>query len=122
MVLASPTFLALLSLAGIRQVSLFDTDTARHLPLDSSAQPAELENGGNMNPRLARLHALALRDQVGDIVISQEHYTFVLRPLPGKNHSGLFLQVILDPKKADLAQVRTKLAALGQFMAPIGLA
>ena len=118
MVLASSAFLALLSLSGIRQVSLFDTDTARHLPLDSSACPESLPEGANLNPRLARLHAIALRDQVGDIVISQEHYTFVLRPLPGKNHAGLFLQVILDPKRADLARVRQSLAALGQFMAP----
>jgi hypothetical protein len=118
MVLASPLFIALLSLPGIRQVSLFDTDTATHLPLDSSAKPSDLESDACLHPRLARLYALTLRDQVSDIVISQEHYTFVLRPLPGKSHTGLFLQVILDPAKADTEQVRVRLEALSHFMVP----
>ena len=118
MILASPLFLALLSLPGIRQVSLFDTDTATHLPLDSTGRPSDLESGACLHPRLARLHALALRDQVSDIVISQEHYTFVLRPLPGKNQTGLFLQVILDPSKADTDLVRVRLEALSHFMVP----
>jgi hypothetical protein len=108
MIYTSPLFIALVALPGIRQVSLFDTQTATHVPLDSHSGAL-----APTSPRsVSRLHQLAIRDSVEDIVIVQEHYTFILRPLEGETNEGRFIQITLDPEKANLAQVRQNLATM----------
>ena len=62
--------------------------------------------------KLRTMHALSLEDQIEDILITLGGQYHLIRLLQSKSGQGLFLYLVLDKNKANLAMARRRLSIL----------
>ncbi|GAA2284961.1 hypothetical protein GCM10010415_63630 [Streptomyces atrovirens] len=59
--------------------------------------------------KLRTMELLGLTGQIEDILITLESQYHVIRPVSGRNGSGLFLYLVLDKSRSNLAMARHQL-------------
>lgn len=99
----------LMRIDGARAVSLVDYGSGMLLGEAGTGMDMEVAAAGNTEVIRAKLKtaaALKLDDHIEDILISLQRAYHILRPVASKE--GLFLYVVLDRAKANLALARRK--------------
>ena len=101
----------LLSLDGAQCAALVDSSSGMILGQAGSGLDLEIAAAGNtevVRAKLKTMQSLAIDDVIEDILITLGKQYHILRPLA--KHEGLFLYVVLDKAKSNLALARRKVA------------
>lgn len=113
--------MAKITLEGLRSIdgyvasALVDTDSGMLLAGDGSGVNLEVAAAGNTEVVRAKrkvASALALNDTIEDILISLTKQYHIIRPL--ESNQKLFLYVVLDRSRANLAMARHELRSFEQ--------
>ncbi|WP_454710251.1 hypothetical protein [Delftia acidovorans] len=94
---------------GAMCAALVDYNSGMILGQDGSGVDLELAAAGNtelVRAKLKTMHSLGLEDTIEDILITLSRQYHILRP--STHHEGLFLYLVLDKAKANLALARRK--------------
>jgi hypothetical protein len=96
-----------LRIDGALCAALVDSNSGMMLGSVGSGVDLELAAAGNtevMRSKLKTMKSLALDDKIEDIIITLGKQYHILRPLQAK--TGIFIYVVLDRAKANLALAR----------------
>ena len=96
---------------GAMCAALVDYNSGMILGQDGSGVDLELAAAGNtelVRAKLKTMRSLGLEDTIEDILITLSKQYHILRP--STHHEGLFLYLVLDKTKANLALARRKVA------------
>lgn len=113
--------MAKITLEGLRSINgyvasaLVDTDSGMLLAGDGSGVNLEVAAAGNTEVVRAKrkvANALSLHDTIEDILISLTKQYHIIRPL--ESNQNLFLYVVLDRSRANLAMARHELRSFEQ--------
>lgn len=113
--------MAKITLEGLRSIdgyvasALVDTDSGMLLAGDGSSVNLEVAAAGNTEVVRAKrkvANALSLNDTIEDILISLTKQYHIIRPL--ESNQKLFLYVVLDRSRANLAMARHELRSFEQ--------
>lgn len=113
--------MAKITLEGLRSIdgyvasALVDTDSGMLLAGDGSGVNLEVAAAGNTEVVRAKrkvANALSLNDTIEDILISLTKQYHIIRPL--ESNQKLFLYVVLDRSRANLAMARHELRSFEQ--------
>ncbi|HEY0201268.1 MAG TPA: hypothetical protein VGC24_06210 [Burkholderiaceae bacterium] len=99
----------LLKIDGALCTALVDAESGMILGQGGSGLDLEIAAAGNtevVRAKLRTMKALALDDVIEDILITLGHQYHILRPLARKE--GLFIYLVLDKPKSNLALARRK--------------
>ncbi|GAB3041011.1 MULTISPECIES: hypothetical protein [Oleiagrimonas] len=99
----------LLSIDGAQAVSLVDYSSGMLLGEAGSGIDMEAAAAGNtevIRAKMRTMDALKLDDEIEDVLISLHKAYHIIRPIASKD--GLFLYVVLDRNKSNLALARRK--------------
>ncbi|MFZ6639985.1 hypothetical protein ACO0LL_09620 [Undibacterium sp. TC4M20W] len=102
---------SLLSLDGAQCAALVDSGSGMILGQAGSGLDLEIAAAGNtevVRAKLKTMQSLAIDDVIEDILITLGKQYHILRPLA--KHEGLFLYVVLDKSKSNLALARRKVS------------
>jgi len=94
---------------GAMCAALVDYNSGMILGQDGSGVDLELAAAGNtelVRAKLKTMRSLGLEDTIEDILITLSRQSHILRP--STHHEGLFLYLVLDKAKANLALARRK--------------
>ncbi|MDH0851020.1 MULTISPECIES: hypothetical protein [Delftia] len=94
---------------GAMCAALVDYNSGMILGQDGSGVDLELAAAGNtelVRAKLKTMRSLGLEDTIEDILITLSRQYHILRP--STHHEGLFLYLVLDKAKANLALARRK--------------
>ncbi|MDC2862489.1 MULTISPECIES: hypothetical protein [unclassified Delftia] len=94
---------------GAMCAALVDYNSGMILGQDGSGVDLELAAAGNtelVRAKLKTMRSLGLEDTIEDILITLSKQYHILRP--STHHEGLFLYLVLDKTKANLALARRK--------------
>lgn len=94
---------------GAMCAALVDYNSGVILGQDGSGVDLELAAAGNtelVRAKLKTMRSLGLEDTIEDILITLSKQYHILRP--STHHEGLFLYLVLDKTKANLALARRK--------------
>ncbi|KLO56964.1 hypothetical protein ACF8PL_17540 [Delftia sp. WSY_4] len=94
---------------GAMCAALVDYNSGMILGQDGSGVDLELAAAGNtelVRAKLKTMRSLGLEDTIEDILITLSKQYHILRP--STHHEGLFLYLVLDKAKANLALARRK--------------
>ncbi|MBO0988275.1 hypothetical protein CLV01_0802 [Delftia sp. 60] len=94
---------------GAMCAALVDYNSGMILGQDGSGVDLELAAAGNtelVRAKLKTMRSLGLEDTIEDILITLSRQYHILRP--STHHEGLFLYLVLDKTKANLALARRK--------------
>lgn len=94
---------------GAMCAALVDYNSVMILGQDGSGVDLELAAAGNtelVRAKLKTMRSLGLEDTIEDILITLSKQYHILRP--STHHEGLFLYLVLDKTKANLALARRK--------------
>ncbi len=94
---------------GAMCAALVDYNSGTILGQDGSGVDLELAAAGNtelVRAKLKTMRSLGLEDTIEDILITLSRQYHILRP--STHHEGLFLYLVLDKAKANLALARRK--------------
>jgi hypothetical protein len=103
------TLNALMTIDGAQAVALVDYESGILLGEDGSGMDMEVAAAGNTEVIRAKMKTAAslnLNDTIEDILISLGKAYHILRPVSRKK--GLFLYLVLDRNKSNLALARRK--------------
>jgi hypothetical protein len=103
----SDTLSGLLQLDGALCVALVDSNSGMMLGSAGSGVDLEIAAAGNtevMRAKLKTMKSLGLTDKIEDILITLGKQYHILRPVEAK--AGLFLYLVLDKAKSNLAMAR----------------
>lgn len=92
---------------GFVAASLVDSESGLALATEAISKSIPIPSAGNTEILLAKrntMQNLGIDDDVEDILITLSHQYHLIRPL--KNNPALFLYVVLDQNKANLAMAR----------------
>ena len=95
---------------GAMCAALVDYNSGMILGQDGSGVDLELAAAGNtelVRAKLKTMRSLGLEDTIEDILITLSKQYHILRP--STHHEGLFLYLVLDKAKGNLALARYKL-------------
>jgi len=95
---------------GAMCAALVDYNSGMILGQDGSGVDLELAAAGNtelVRAKLKTMRSLGLEDTIEDILITLSRQYHILRP--STHHEGLFLYLVLDKAKGNLALARYKL-------------
>lgn len=99
----------LLRIDGAMCAALVDYHSGMILGQDGSGIDLELAAAGNtevVRAKLKTMHSLGLDGNIEDILITLEKQYHILRP--SSHHDGLFIYLVLDRSRANLALARRK--------------
>lgn len=100
---------ALLTIDGAMCAALVDSESGMILGQIGSGLDLEIAAAGNtevVRAKLKTMRALGLNDVIEDILITLGKHYHILRPMATKE--GLFLYLVLDKSKSNLALARRK--------------
>ena len=100
------------SIDGFIGASLVDADSAMVMAMTDAGGSFDLEIASAGNSEVVRakrktMEALALNDQIEDMLITLGQHYHLIRPLESNN--ALFLYLVLNRSKANLAMARMEL-------------
>lgn len=76
---------------------------------DFNLEVAAAGNTDVMRSKLRTMELLGLKDEIEDILITLGNQYHLIRPLKGRGGNGLFLYLVLDKGRANLAMARHQL-------------
>ncbi|MGW5968882.1 hypothetical protein [Streptomyces sp. NPDC055186] len=76
---------------------------------DFNLEVAAAGNTDVMRSKLRTMELLGLKDEIDDILITLGSQYHLIRPLKGRGGNGLFLYLVLDKTRANLAMARHQL-------------
>ncbi|MBL3666136.1 hypothetical protein JL475_09030 [Streptomyces sp. M2CJ-2] len=76
---------------------------------DFNLEVAAAGNTDVMRSKLRTMELLGLKDEIDDILITLGTQYHLIRPLTGRGGNGLFLYLVLDKVRANLAMARHQL-------------
>ena len=100
---------SLMSIDGVKCVSLVDSSSGMVLGESGSGVDMELAAAGNSEVVKAKnetMKSLGLKGEIEDILITLENQYHIIRPMV--TQKGLFLYIVLDKAKSNLALARRK--------------
>jgi hypothetical protein len=101
---------------GAIAVALVDYESGMTLgALGGGAFDLDVAAAGNtevIRAKLRTMHALDLEDQIEDILITLGTQYHLIRPLQSSSGRGLFLYLVLDKNRSNLAMSRRRLSIL----------
>ncbi len=106
-----PSLDNLLTVDGALCSALVDANSGMMLGSSGTGLDLELAAAGNtevMRAKLKTMSSLKLNDSIEDILITLGKQYHIIRPVVSK--PGLFLYVVLDKARANLAMARRKVA------------
>lgn len=99
----------LMTIDGAKSVSLVDSSSGMVLGEEGSGVDMELAAAGNsevVKAKLATMKNLGLKGDIEDILITLDDQYHIIRPMV--KQQGLFLYIVLDKAKSNLALARRK--------------
>ncbi|WP_211467035.1 hypothetical protein [Collimonas silvisoli] len=99
----------LLSIDGALTAAIVDSNSGMILGSGGAGVDLELAAAGNtevMRSKIKTMKSLGLKDSIEDILITLGKQYHILRPID--KHEGLFIYVVLDKSKSNLALARRK--------------
>jgi len=105
------------SIDGAMCSALVDSTSGMILGQAGSGVDLEIAAAGNtevVRAKLKTMRGLGLTDVIEDILITLGKHYHIIRPL--SKHEGLFLYVVLDKPKSNLALARRKIADVEALM------
>ena len=107
---------ALMSIDGALCAAVVDSGSGMLLGSIGSGVDLELAAAGNTEVVRAKpMKSLNLNDRIDDILITLGKQYHVIRPL--QQHDGLFIYLVLDKEKSNLALARRKVQDVEQKLA-----
>lgn len=111
-----------MEIAGALGVSLVDYESGMALGSLGGGKYLDLEVASASNTEVVRakmraVAALGLNDTIEDILITLGRQYHVIRPLASHQGGGLFLYLVLDRTKANLALARHRLRQIENTLA-----
>ena len=109
---------ALMSIDGALCAAVVDSGSGMLLGSIGSGVDLELAASGNtevVRAKLKTMKSLNLNDRIDDILITLGKQYHVIRPL--QQHEGLFIYLVLDKEKSNLALARRKVQDVEQKLA-----
>ena len=109
---------ALMSIDGALCAAVVDSGSGMLLGSIGSGVDLELAAAGNtevVRAKLKTMKSLNLNDRIDDILITLGKQYHVIRPL--QQHDGLFIYLVLDKAKSNLALARRKVQDVEQKLA-----
>ena len=109
---------ALMSIDGALCAAVVDSGSGMLLGSIGSGVDLELAAAGNtevVRAKLKTMKSLNLNDRIDDILITLGKQYHVIRPL--QQHEGLFIYLVLDKEKSNLALARRKVQYVEQKLA-----
>lgn len=108
---------AMSSIEGAIGVALVDYTSGMALATlgDNQALDLNVAAAGNtdvVRAKMRTMEMLELQGAIEDMLITLTSQYHLIRPVAGKNGDGLFLYLVLDRKRANLALARRRLAQL----------
>ncbi|MGW7574895.1 hypothetical protein [Streptomyces sp. NPDC054765] len=108
---------AMSTIEGAVGVALVDYTSGMALATlgDNQALDLNVAAAGNtdvVRAKMRTMEMLELQGSIEDMLITLTAQYHIIRPVTGKSGSGLFLYLVLDRKRANLALARHRLAAL----------
>lgn len=103
------TLKEIMNIDGAVATALVDSNSGMMLGSAGSGVDLEIAAAGNtevVRAKLKTMKALALNDEIEDILISLSKQYHIIRPIASK--PGLFLYVVLDRARSNLALARRK--------------
>jgi len=100
---------ALLDIDGTLAAAIVDSNSGMILGSGGAGVDLELAAAGNtevVRSKLKTMKSLGLQDTIEDILITLGKQYHILRPID--KHDGLFIYVVLDKSKSNLALARRK--------------
>ena len=101
---------------GAAAVALVDYESGMSLgALGSGSLDLDVAAAGNtevIRAKLRTMHALNLNDEIEDILITLGKQYHLIRLLQSSSGRGLFLYLVLDKNKSNLAMARRRLGIL----------
>ena len=108
----------LMGIDGAMCAAVVDSGSGMLLGSIGSGVDLELAAAGNtevVRAKLKTMKSLGLNDKIDDILITLQKQYHVIRPLGA--HDGLFIYLVLDKSKANLALARRKAIDVEQGIA-----
>ncbi|MDP9607437.1 hypothetical protein ABL840_32215 [Variovorax sp. NFACC27] len=108
----------LMTIDGALCAALVDSGSGMILGQIGSGVDLEVAAAGNTEVVRAKhktMNALGLNDVIEDILITLGRQYHIIRPL--QKHEGLFVYLVLDKSKSNLALARRKTQDVGQALA-----
>jgi hypothetical protein len=104
----------IMELDGALAVAIVDSNSGMMLGSSSPGGAIDLEVAAAGNTEVVRakrktMKALNLRDSIDDILITLQHQYHLIRPLA--SNDSLFVYLVLDKQKSNLAMARYQLAS-----------
>ncbi|MEU8781371.1 hypothetical protein [Streptomyces sp. NPDC048637] len=108
---------AMSTIEGAVGVALVDYTSGMALATlgDNQALDLNIAAAGNtdvVRAKMRTMEMLELQGAIEDMLITLTAQYHIIRPVSGKSGSGLFLYLVLDRKRANLALARHRLARL----------
>jgi hypothetical protein len=103
----------LLSIDGAMGSSIVDYTSGMSLGAAGSGVDLELAAAGNsevVKAKMATMDSLGIKGGIDDILITLESQLHVIRPTT--KHEGLFIYLVLDKAKSNLALARRKVKSI----------
>ena len=107
----------LLSIDGATAAAIVDSNSGMVLGKDGTGVNLDLAAAGNtevVRAKLKTMKALGIKGGIEDILITLDNQYHVIRPSATKE--GLFIYLVLDKSKANLAMARYKVTEVEQTM------
>ncbi|MGL4340088.1 MAG: hypothetical protein ACRCSP_06675 [Rhodoglobus sp.] len=104
---------AILNVEGARCVALVDSTSGMILGREGTGLDLDIAAAGNtevMRAKLSTMKALGLKDSIDDILITLSSQYHIIRPLT--NNPSIFIYLVLDSTKSNLALARYKVAEM----------
>jgi len=107
----------LMGIDGAIGVSLVDSTSGMVLGEDGGGVDMELAAAGNsevVKAKMNTMKSLDLKDEIEDILITLGKHYHIIRPMA--KQKGLFLYIVLDKSKSNLALARRKVQNVEESM------
>lgn len=113
----SSSLVSLLEIDGAMGTCIVDYTSGMVLGSEGSGVDLELAAAGNsevVKAKMKTMKSLGIKGEIEDILITLEKQIHVIRPT--KAHEGLFLYLVLDKAKANLALARRSVKSIEEAL------